>query len=147
MEINYKKNDNITFFNKCKDISFLEIETIQNYIPIYNKFFNLNENNYNNINLNNSYKLDDLTEKITHNKYKGTIIDTDTMDKKDINIFFKFCPLLDPIKYISNKYDLSTNLINLPQFNNDCHFKILDTNNSAYIDGFFTFLTSKLLHE
>ena len=55
---------------------------------------------------------------------------------------------MDPIKYIVGKYDISDNLLNLPIFNNDnSHTKILDINNSAYIDSFFTYLTSQLLHK
>ena len=30
---------------------------------------------------------------------------------------------------------------------NICHRKVLDRNNSAYVDSFFSYLTSKLLHE
>jgi hypothetical protein len=46
------------------------------------------------------------------------------------------------------KYDASdNNLLNVPDFNNNnCHAKSRDTNNSAYVDGFFTYLTSQLLH-
>ena len=37
--------------------------------------------------------------------------------------------------------------IALPKLSeNSCHSKVLDPNNSAYVDGFFTYLTSNLLH-
>ena len=63
-------------------------------------------------------------------------------------VFFKLSPLIDPYKYLGGKYDLSdNNLFNLPKFNtNDCNPKIMDTNNSSYVDGFFTYLTSQLLN-
>ena len=31
--------------------------------------------------------------------------------------------------------------------NNKCHSKLIDPNNSAYVDSFFSFLSSKLLHQ
>ena len=42
MEFNYKKNNNSLLFNE-KNKNLLEISEIQNYIPIYNNFFNLND--------------------------------------------------------------------------------------------------------
>ena len=145
MEINYKKNNNSILFNKENKI-MLDIEKIQNYIPLYEKFFNLNQTNYNNINLNNLYTVYNLSKKISNNKYEGSLINTETEEILNRKIFFKFCPLLDPIKYICNKYDASENILSLPQFNQKNHFKLNDPNNMAYIDGFFTYLTSKLLH-
>ena len=52
MTINYRKNNNLEFFNNFHD--FLDINNSQNYLPIYNIFFNLNDTNYNIINLNNT---------------------------------------------------------------------------------------------
>jgi hypothetical protein len=56
---------------------------------------------------------------------------------------------LDPIKYIIGKYDISNvDLLNLPNFENvNSHPKVRDMNNTAYVDSFFTYLTSKLLNE
>mgnify|MGYP000898216147 FL=1 len=37
--------------------------------------------------------------------------------------------------------------MNLPKYNHsDCHAKVKDPNNAAYVDSFFTYLTSQLLH-
>ena len=95
--------------------------------------------------------------------------------KSDIPVFFKFSPLLDPIKYLAGSYDMQNNsLLNLPSLmsshlsidnknsknkeleqeqgkegkegHNYCHPKILDPNNAAYVDGFFSYLSSQLLH-
>ena len=38
MEINYKKNKNNELFNKISSEKLLDLEKIQNYIPIYNVF-------------------------------------------------------------------------------------------------------------
>ena len=148
MKINYKKNNNSLLFNQ-KNKSLLDISKIQNYIPLFNNFFNLTNTNYANFNINYPYYLNDLLSKESYNKYKANLISNDTEEKIEKNIFFKYSPLLDPVKYICNKYDLSKNLITLPQVdisNNLTHSKINDVNNSAYVDGFFTFLTSQLLH-
>jgi hypothetical protein len=85
----------------------------------------------------------------------------------DVPVFFKFSPLLDPIKYLAGSYDTRNEaLLHLPELNsfpisnssidkgsekdkdkeNHCHSKVLDANNSAYVDGFFSYLSSQLLH-
>jgi len=151
MQITYKKNDNSILFND-KNKELLNIIEIQNYIPLFKNFFNLTNNNYANFNINYPNYLIDILEKESYNKYNCILlkdISGDNFEKKyEEKIFFKFCPLLDPIKFICNKYDLSKNLITLPKFNlsNNCHEKVQDINNAAYVDGFFTFLTSQLLH-
>ena len=52
-QIFYKKRTNLELF---KNIEALDIASqIQNYIPIYERFFALNNTNYNNVNLNNTF--------------------------------------------------------------------------------------------
>jgi hypothetical protein len=155
MELNYRKNNNKPLFEKISNNNFLDITNVQNYFPLYNNYFDLNSNNYNAINLNNSYRLEDISEKINYNKFVGDICDIcNNVCSK--NIFIKFSPLIDPVKYMLGKYDNSYNILELPKFynsttinNSDYHTKykkILDPNNSAYIDGFFSFLSSCLLN-
>tara|TARA_Y100000591_G_C21844039_1_gene707517 strand:+ start:772 stop:2466 length:1695 start_codon:yes stop_codon:yes gene_type:complete len=142
MDFFYRKN-NSTFENS----ELINIEKCQNYIPIYNHYFNLTENNYNNINLNNFYNIKKIIAKKTENIYHVEIVDGSN-NINNCEVFIKFSPILDVIKYITNKYDLSQNLLELPKFKNtSCNSKILDKNNSAYIDGFFSFLISILLHK
>ena len=158
----YKKNDNSNLFHNLNTLGF---NNIQNYIPLYKKYFDLNNDNYNKINLNNIFNLSDISiekekeltlknsfekeniETIQNNIFKCTI----KSDKTKVNTetFFKYSPLIDPIKYITGKYkDIDDSLLELPQLGeNKCHKKVLDINNSAYVDSFFTYLTSKLLHE
>ena len=146
---------------------------IQNYIPIYSKFFDLNESNFNQIQLNQKYYIQNIIDNNAHglhnddksnndtssrepkqgptpNYLETTIIDDDG-DSKNVAIFVKYSPLIDPIRYLSGKYDSQDNLINrLPHISsneNTCHAKMLDKNNASYIDGFFSYLTSKTLHE
>ena len=59
-------------------------------------------------------------------------------------------PLLDPFKYVVGKYNhTDPQLFNLPSFDKTVtiHPKLDDPNNSSFVDGFFSFLSSKLLHE
>lgn len=152
MEINYRKNKNTELFDKIKSKEFLNLENPQNYIPLYERFFNFNETNYNSINLNNVYKLETLTEKLGYSKFNGIIVDSsnNNINKK---IFFKYSPLVDPTKYMIGKYntkDSSFNILNLPNFLNKedktINNKVFDPNNSAYSDGFFSYLSSLLLN-
>jgi hypothetical protein len=156
MELNYRKNNNKQLFETISNTEFLDITNIQNYFPLYNYYFDLNSNNYNTINLNNSYKLEAITNKINYNKFVGTICDL-CNNKLCKNIFIKFSPLVDPIKYMLGKYDNCYDILELPKLYNNDHInsnseyykkykKILDPNNSAYIDGFFSFLSSCLLN-
>ena len=147
MEIHYKKNKNEELFQEFADEKLVNMNSIQNYIPIYQTFFNLNETNYNSINLNNFYKLDSIKEKVGYSMFNGTIIDNsdNITDKK---IFIKYSPLIDPVKYMIGKYDNCYNILGLPVFgDNNIIPKIIDTNNSAYIDGFFSYLSSLLLNK
>ena len=156
-DINYQKRKNNEMFNSLEKPESLFLSKTQNYIPIYNRFFSLNETNYNNINLNHKWYLHNIqnsidtkskTKKIFHSHVKN-IEDNELKNK---NIFIKLAPLLDPYKYLVGKYiniqdDKLYNLPNLECIKNNnsgCHSKLLDTNNSAYVDGFFVYLTSIL---
>jgi hypothetical protein len=147
MDITYKKMNNSQLFENFKNPELLNMESCQNYIPLYNNFFKLNNTNYNNINLNNQNSLFSINEKISENRYKG-VINTENETSITQDVFFKFSPLLDPYKYLAGKYDISDNKIFiLPQLeNNNCYDKVCDPNNSAYVDSFFTYLTSQLLN-
>jgi len=155
MEINYRKNNNKELFETLKKEDYLDLENTQNYIPLYNNYFNLNSTNYNSINLNNSLNLESVLEKQTYNKFLGIVIDNSN-NKHSKKFYVKFSPLIDPIKYMLGKYDNSYNILELPKYcEHNCldeeysakYKKISDPNNSAYIDGFFSFLSSCLLND
>ena len=147
MKLNYKKNKNENLLKKMCDPELLDLENVQNYIPLYNVFFDLNESNYNNINLNNKYRLTDVNEKNSYSKFNCIISDnSDNVYTKEV--FFKYSPLVDPIKYMIGKYELSYNIFNLPKLNKEKNTfeKVYDPNNSAYSDSFFYYLSSILLN-
>jgi hypothetical protein len=113
------------------------LNKIQIYNPSYNLFFKLSEDEYNNICLNHKYCISNLIN----------IIDQETKEPIEKNIFIKYSPLLDPLKYMIGKYKNDETIYLLPSTNNKgSHPKLLDTNNASYVDNFFSFLSSKLLH-
>lgn len=130
------------------------IKTAQNYSPIYDRMFVLNETNYNLIGLNSEYYI--------HGDRVVCSIDT----KKEMvpfdKLHVKSSPLVDPFHYLSGKYDKFDNAIDeLPVFSKlsvedientlkeqtRIQKKINDPANSAYVDAFFSYLSSRLKHK
>jgi len=158
ININYQKRKNIELFNSLEKEEMLFLSKTQNYVPIYSRFFSLNETNYNSINLNHTWYLYNIKNKDDANNdtkkiFQCRIKNIENDEIKSKNIFIKLAPLLDPFKYLVGKYTNinESKLFNLPDLDsinnnntNNCHDKLLDTNNSAYVDGLFVFLTSIL---
>ena len=152
--LNYQKRKNTHLFQSLENHKSIQLSSLQNYIPIYKQLFLLNNSNYNSVNLNHLWTINEIIEKPNvHNgcdniftcKLQNTNLHEITFETK---VFFKMAPLLDPCKYIVGKYNhTDQNLFNLPSLdNNDVHPKILNVHNSSYVDGFFVFLTSQLLN-
>jgi hypothetical protein len=153
ININYQKRKNQELFKGLEKSELLFLSKTQNYIPIYNRFFSLNETNYNNINLNHKWYISSINESNEYNKnlYCCNIKNINNNKVKERDIFFKMAPLLDPFKYLIGKYNVNDeSIFNLPSFSsneNNCNPKFLDFNNSAYTDGLFLFLSSNLIHQ
>ena len=216
------KNDNVL---KDLEISQMGLKKCQNYIPIYSKFFSLNDTNYNSINLNQKHSAKTILacsalpgdDCVPKNCGNAIIFPNPNPKQEDSSsssvvtpVFFKFSPLLDPIKYLAGSYNFkgpasaadgveggvrssscyldsllslpsihstpfsfdsatiqrerssptpppftegvvggsptTTNSVNVEEGKKYSHYKILDTNNSAYVDGFFSYLSSQLLN-
>tara|TARA_B100000674_G_scaffold258128_1_gene212900 strand:- start:157 stop:387 length:231 start_codon:yes stop_codon:yes gene_type:complete len=67
--LHYKKNDNTQLFQSFKKNDFTNLTKIQNYIPIYNNFFNLTKNNFNTINLNHETSILEICSKETEQHF------------------------------------------------------------------------------
>ena len=157
LSVNYQKRKNINLFNKFQTNKKINLTDAQNYIPIYDRFFSLNSTNWNSINLNHQWAISDIKDLQNKNEDSEHIftcklkhISEDDDMSATQKVFIKMAPLLDPFKYLVGKYNYNdTQLFNLPSFdkNSKVHPKINDYNNSSFIDGFFSFLTSKILHE
>jgi len=153
--VDYVKRKNTGLFQKCHNS--LECLGLQNYSPIYRKFFNLTESNYNSVNFNNMYYIADIDGKSSEDYntiYKAVIHEVGNENTKITkDVFFKLAPLLDPFKFLIGNYNVNDpSIFNLPKYiSNDIqdtltHPKLKDENNSSYVDGVFTYLTSRLIH-
>lgn len=132
----YKKNKNTEFLKDLEMV--LDVSGAQNYIPIYSRFFSLNATNWNNINLENDNELINIHD-CDYNKATATLA-----TNVKTSIFLKYSPLLDPLKYLNGKY---TNYdFTLPGLTGNFP-KLIDVHNSAYIDSFFSYLSSQLLNK
>jgi hypothetical protein len=182
-ELYYQKPKNENLLKNLEETR-MGLSHCQNFIPLYSTFFSLNDTNYNSINLNQTFSIQSMS--ITYSESTSGLgsgseerhfknIANANVKKKDgdddgivnVPVFFKFSPLLDPIKYLAGSYDTQNEaLLHLPELHSlpisscnsssnsekgddvkhYCHSKVLDPNNSAYVDGFFSYLSSQLLH-
>ena len=140
MNFSYKLGNSKNLYGKYSD----NFHKYQNYLPLYEKFFLLKEDNYDKITLNSEYSIKNIDSEINNNTYfclitKNNNSDCDESDEVDdfiAPVFFKYSPLIDPIKYIGGE----EKMVSLPDFKTKG-----DSNNIPYIDGLFYFLSSKLL--
>jgi len=136
-----------------------DFENVQTYHPLY-------------------YKINPVTpshETMQHRVLNGTylfhdlksVYDTTQKEKivKPKSMFFKFSPLLDPLRYLTGKYGGSTQecpilkqlpttlneteqasmLNSLSTSNQKAIRKLYDANNASYVDSFFYYLSSQLI--
>ena len=134
MTFSYKLGNNESLYGDFKG----NFSGFQNYLPLYEKFFLLNDENYNKITVNNQNSIVQMMKEINQNIYICRVKNQETT----VPVFFKYSPLLDPVKYMGGEekvYELPTLNQNSSE-NSSC-----DPYNVAYVDGFFYFLSSKLL--
>ena len=149
-DIYYKKNDNSKLFSYLSEKSENKVKNIKNFVPIYSRFFSLNEKNHNAINLNHKYCIHNIkSDDKNKNTYNVTLFDN-SKNKVSKKSFFKFSPLLNVTKFLAGKYkDISQNIVrHLPKLNSSGEIlkKLECCNNCAYTDSFFSYLSSQLLH-
>lgn len=146
--VNYQKRKNTELFKSLENPESLFLSDCQNYIPFYNSFFALNETNYNNINFNHELFLSSVGDKVDDdvNIYNCSVKSLSTNKAKKRDVFFKYAPLLDPYKFLIGKY-AGQDISKLPDLKLDAHPKFNDVNNTAYVDGLFTYFSSKLIYE
>jgi hypothetical protein len=152
-ELMYRKNKHPQLFETLENAK-TGLHNLQNYIPMYRRFFSLSDSNHDAINLNHRYHIATVASGANKNTVVATL---DSEDESLIKtpVFIKYSPLLDPIKFLSGKYDMAADdLLALPKHESidetaikSVHQKKMhDINNSSYVDSFFTYLTSRVLH-
>jgi hypothetical protein len=117
------------------------VHKIQCYNPLYTKFFRLDTIDYDKTSLRLKYYMNDPKH----------IVSVELPDEKiPCEMHIKSAPLLDPIHYLIGKYEKDKDkIIQLPQYGStpdSCMHKVLNQNNSSYIDCFFNYLSSETLH-
>ena len=154
--LHYRKVNTRDFFSSLED-SELGIKNNKNYIPLYETYFNLNETNYNSINLNQRFYVSALSGVVDKNNIQAAVVDAYKSTSESLTIlhkpiFIKFSPLIDPVKYMSGKYEIlnkTVDILNVPtlsKLEKQGHLKANDKNNAAYVDGFFSYLSSQVLN-
>ena len=203
--LTYYKSRNDELFNTLKNEKLMNLSAVQNYIPIYERFFSLTEHNWNGLNLNQRCRLVEAVGKISPTSENEFIVMVESPiqsvparanggNKKVMakrrgkptkagatsstshqeapaqqyqttrtRAFFKYSPILDPVRYMIGKYSkydttrLSTlpvhaeyDGINAPDTPKPDYFPLIQkmyrANNTAYVDAFFSYLSSKLLN-
>ncbi len=137
-QLNYRKNKNGDLFKDIQEK--MGVSKVQNYMPLYQHYFSLNNTNYNGINLNTFKSVNRIESQIDDNTYNT--------DAGVVHV--KYAPLYDTYKYMVGKLqDVSVNV--LPSLDGVAatgnERKLYDVNNSSYTDGFFYFLSSILLNQ
>lgn len=156
ISVNYQKRKNINLFNKLQTNKKTNLTNVQNYIPIYERLFSLNNTNWNSINLNHQWAISDIKDVKNNNSFEHIFFcklkhisdDNDLIVNK--HTFIKMAPLLDPCKYLVGKYDVKDeHLFNLPTYDKSSkvHPKLRDPHNASFVDGFFCYLSSQALNE
>jgi hypothetical protein len=154
--LHYRKVNTRDLFTSLEE-SELGIVNSKNYIPIYENYFNLNETNYNSINLNQRFYVSALSGVVDKNNIQAAVVDVFKSTSESLTIihkpiFIKFSPLIDPVKYMSGKYEnlnMDEEVLSIPtlsKLEKKGHLKANDKNNAAYVDGFFSYLSSQVLN-
>jgi hypothetical protein len=144
--VNYTKRRNIDLFNQLKEEEVMDMECIQNYIPIYTRFFDMNPTNCENVSMHNPLYVSRIVEKETPVTYQVVLCSADGKKTQTTSVFCKIIPLTDPYKFLTGKTFNDSDIFNLPTYT-DSHASnpcLVDVNNTAYVDGMFTHLTSLL---
>ena len=141
-------NINENIFEQLKEQ--FNLESVQNYNPLYSKINGLSNSldilKENDV-TSNEQKLVRVNKKLSENEYDVTIFDKNSGKEQNENIFIKFSPLLNPLGYLTGKYNHEDpKLFTLPNIGKSqlSHEKMNDLNNNAYLDSFYCYLTSKL---
>ena len=145
-QVGYSKRRNLDLFNQLKEEGIMDMEYIQNYIPIYNRFFNMNSTNCDHVNIHTPLHVSRVVKKESHDTYCAELSNTDGKCIDTSLVFCKTIPLTDPFKFLTGKTFHDANIFNLPTYT-DSHASnssLIDMNNTAYVDGMFTQLTSLL---
>jgi len=119
-----------------------------NHLQVYNPLFHSILKDINSqVSLNDNSTLPTKYRFVNMNKVQRTEF---PHTEYEIPVFIKYAPLLDPLRYMTGKYDLEpeikkNKIMTLDSAN--ANTKYQDVDNAAYVDAFFCYLNSKILHD
>jgi hypothetical protein len=127
----YADSGLITDADRAQGYNPFDVTSCQPYSPLYKEFFVLNDSNYNRVGLNHPRPFDPAAP--------------------DTPFFVKSAPLVDVFGFLNGSHATAEQLAmlrTLPTLANEsaCDPKVLNKHNAAYVDGFFCYLSSQLLH-
>ena len=139
VDINYKKTDSRALFESASKIA--GFTAAQSYTPLLNQLFNLSGNNCNRLVLSHPSSITELKEKKGENVYICEVEDKHGATSYK-TVFFKYSPIQDPLTYLVGDDELQE----LPYFGacTESKSRANSPNNAAYVDAFFTYLTTWL---
>jgi hypothetical protein len=111
------------------------LNSIQNDQPIHRLFLDNDTVNFDTIQLNSKYQMVDM----------NTVVSIDSPEELKKPVFIKYSPLLDPVRYMIGKYNVTDDQIRTLPRNGSGFSKLSTIHNASYADGFFSFLASRLL--
>ena len=139
------------FLKSCD--SLLHLKNSNFYNPIYSLYFYFHntKKSRKKIDIKKRYTLTKIYETSSINEYtsnlflQGNIHDNLTNTDNTSELFAKCIPILDPIHTIMNNYSIdSINILQPSNYIYNTLQKVNSLNNSCYIDGFFSFISSEL---
>ena len=132
----------------------LNIEEPQLYYPIMSLFFYIHNtpDSHRTIDFKRNHYIKEILECSPIKEYssnflvKAKVLNKLNPDERECMLFGKTIPLLDPVHYLLNNYNITNhrNPLLPSNYNFNTFSKINDMNNMAYIDVFFSFISSKI---
>jgi len=146
----WSKEDMKKFNRSIRDI--LNLKEPQLYFPIMSLFFYIHNtpNSHRLLDFKRNHYIKEILEHTRLKDYNSNVLikaNTVHQGQEDTTVLFgKVIPLLDPIHYLLNNYNISTcrNPLLPSNYSFNTYSKINDMNNMAYIDVFFSYLCSEI---
>ena len=148
----WKKKEKSDLFNSCK--YFLELNECQFYQPYFSLYFHIHntKKSHKMIDIDRRFFLRELVGVIKNNYdssntlLNGIIEDRINKSLLQKEVFCKCLPIIDPLYFLMNNYNnhIKRNIYLPSNYSYNTFNKINDMNNSAYLDTFFSFLSSEI---
>ena len=144
-QLGYRKIRDRSLFDQLETVA--ELATPQNYNPIHNSFFALNESNAQNVVVGAPKHITSIIDQTSEGSFR-IVVEDEHEESTNVQCFVKFSPLLDPLKHITGAYT-GMDITTLPSFlpgETAPHPKTIRHNNSSYVDALFSLLSALLKH-